>query len=406
MYWTARFDVCCFLDNHQYPSAYNSFECLAGAGCLQKFEALENFFPSLSSFVEKNDDWIFGHFSYDLKNKIETGLFSQNTDKVQFPECVLFVPRIVLKLSSGSLSIGVIDDNADEIFTQITAENSLHELPSPVAMKPGISKEAYVDAVRKLQHHIGQGDCYEINFCQELFANASINPVAVYEQLNAVSPNPFSAFYKVEDHFLLCASPERYLKKEGQKIISQPIKGTSARDTNNEIDSQNRQQLLHSAKDRSENVMIVDLVRNDLSKVCEEGSVGVDELFSVYTFPSVHQMISTVSGTLKADTTFADILQATFPMGSMTGAPKRKVMQLIEQYESSKRGIYSGAVGYISPEKDVDFNVVIRSLVYNNNAQYLSFHVGSAITSYSDPEKEYEECLLKGEAIMKVFSEK
>jgi para-aminobenzoate synthetase component 1 len=172
---------------------------------------------------------------------------------------------------------------------------------------------------------------------------------------------------------------------------------------NTEADQQLKTQLQQSEKDRTENVMIVDLVRNDLSRICKEGSVKVDELFGVYTFPQVHQMISTISGDLKENVDFTDMIKATFPMGSMTGAPKRKVMELIERYERTKRGIYSGAVGYISPEKDFDFNVVIRSILYNASNQYLSYLVGGGITSQSDPENEYEECLLKAEAIKQVL---
>jgi para-aminobenzoate synthetase component 1 len=151
--------------------------------------------------------------------------------------------------------------------------------------------------------------------------------------------------------------------------------------------------------------MVVDLVRNDLSKVCEEGTVQVDELFGIYSFPQVHQMISTISGKLKNNISFSEIIRATFPMGSMTGAPKRRVMQLIEQYETTKRGIFSGAVGYISPDGDFDFNVVIRSIMYNKSSGYLSFQTGSAITFYSDPQAEWEECLLKAEAMKKVFQD-
>ena len=160
-----------------------------------------------------------------------------------------------------------------------------------------------------------------------------------------------------------------------------------------------KEELFHSDKDRSENVMVVDLVRNDLSKVCEEGTVKVDELYGIYSFPQVHQMISTVSGELKKNISFTEIIKATFPMGSMTGAPKKRVMELIEQYEKTKRGIFSGCLGYISPNGDFDFNVVIRSIMYNASSNYLSFQAGSAITFYSDPEKEWEECLLKAEAI-------
>jgi len=268
-------------------------------------------------------------------------------------------------------------------------------------IKNKIQREEYIGIINKLRDHILRGDCYEINFCQEFFASpVVIDPVSVYNKLSHISPNPFSALYRLDDKWLICASPERFLKKQGSQILSQPIKGTSKRILHSEADDdKSKMDLYHSTKDRSENVMIVDLVRNDLSKVCKEGTVYVDELFGIYSFPQVHQMISTVSGTLKEHTTFSEIIQATFPMGSMTGAPKKRVMQLIGQYEKTKRGIFSGAVGYISPNGDFDFNVVIRSIMYNSQTKYLSFLTGSGITFYSDPAMEWEECLLKAEAI-------
>jgi para-aminobenzoate synthetase component 1 len=226
----------------------------------------------------------------------------------------------------------------------------------------------------------------------------------VYDKLSIVSPNPFSALYKLENKYLICASPERFLKTVGTKIYSQPIKGTSKRDTGNLLnDETNKRNLLNSDKERSENVMIVDLVRNDLSKVCVKGSVKVEELFGIYSFPQVHQMISTISGVLTSKDDLATVLKATFPMGSMTGAPKKRAMELIEVYEKTKRGIFSGALGYINPEGDFDFNVVIRSIVYNSLDKYLSILGGSAITFNSIGEKEYEECLLKIEAMKSVL---
>ncbi|HMG82080.1 MAG TPA: anthranilate synthase component I family protein, partial [Ferruginibacter sp.] len=247
--------------------------------------------------------------------------------------------------------------------------------------------------------------CYELNFCQEFYAEpASIDPIAVYQQLTKLSPNPFAALYKLNDRYCLCASPERYLKKMGETVISQPIKGTAKRDLANKLlDEERKTSLLNSNKERSENVMVVDLVRNDLSKICQEGSVKVDELFGIYSFPQVHQMISTVSGRLQNDIHWVDAIKATFPMGSMTGAPKKRVMELIEKYEQTKRGLFSGSIGYINPEGDFDFNVVIRSILYNSNTQYLSFQTGGAITFYSNAAEEYEESLLKAEAIKTVL---
>ncbi|RZM13011.1 MAG: anthranilate synthase component I family protein, partial [Pedobacter sp.] len=251
---------------------------------------------------------------------------------------------------------------------------------------------------------IRRGDCYEINFCQEFYAAGVVmDPLSAYTQLTSISPNPFSALYRLEDKWLLCASPERFLCKKNSTLISQPIKGTSKRNTDQDIDKRNKESLYNSTKDRSENVMIVDLVRNDLSKVCREGTVKVDELFGIYSFPQVHQMISTISGEIDDSVSFEEIIRATFPMGSMTGAPKRRVMQLIEQYERTKRGLFSGAVGYLSPDGNFDFNVVIRSLFYNDTSNYLSLSAGSGITFYSDPELEWQECIMKIDAIGKLF---
>jgi para-aminobenzoate synthetase component 1 len=408
--WANRFNICSFLDNHQYHSIPSTrdqtVECLVAAGAVQSFSAEKNILPQLQDFCSRQTDWLFGHINYDLKNEIEN-LHSAHPDHIGFPTIFFFQPEIVLSLKETELTISSLTDNPATIFEQITnqRQQTTDDRPQTITIQPRISKEEYLAILRKLLQHIQRGDCYEINFCQEFFAaGVQLDPVNVYAQLTTISPNPFSCFYKLDDRYLLCASPERYLQKKSNTLTSQPIKGTFKRDVQNAAaDEQLKQQLQQSEKDRSENVMVVDLVRNDLSRICKEGSVKVDELFGVYSFPQVHQMISTITGELKDGAEFADILAATFPMGSMTGAPKRRVMQLIEEYEKTKRGIYSGAVGYISPGKDFDFNVVIRSILYNAANQYLSYLVGGGITFYSNPEKEYEECLLKAEAIKQVL---
>jgi para-aminobenzoate synthetase component 1 len=276
----------------------------------------------------------------------------------------------------------------------------------PVTINARLSRDEYIDIIKKLKAHIQRGDCYELNFCQEFYAcPATINPLTVYNRLAAVSPAPFACFYRLYDKYLLCASPERYIKKTGSSIISQPMKGTAKRDPEDtDADEALKVALACSSKDQAENVMVVDLVRNDLAKICAEGSVYASRLFEIQTFPQVHQMVSTVSGTLLPAVDLSDVLQATFPMGSMTGAPKKRVLELVEQYENLNRGIFSGAVGYISPGNDFDFNVVIRSIMYNAATQYVSYIVGSGITFYSNEEKEYEECLLKALAMAKALS--
>lgn len=409
MSWVNQFSTCCFLDNHQYQARHHTYECIAAAGAVASIE-LEagNALQRLQHFQQTNKGWLFGHLGYDLKNETEN-LQSHQPDHIGFADLFFFVPQTVILLSKHEMSIGTADDaTAAEIFAGITkmAIPQSTVLSNAISFEQRFSKQDYLNTIEKLQHHILRGDCYEINFCQEFFAeNVTVDPLFAYRLLSQLSPSPFAAFYKTNDKYLLCASPERYLKKQGNTILSQPIKGTGKRDLlNAKSDEQNKTALFNSSKDRSENVMVVDLVRNDLSRICEEGSVQVDELFGIYSFPQVHQMVSTVSGQLQPGLTFTDIIRKTFPMGSMTGAPKKRVMELIEMYETSKRGIFSGAVGYIAPTGDFDFNVVIRSIMYNQQRQYLSYMVGSGITFYSKAEEEYEECMLKAIAIRQVFS--
>ncbi|KAA2240999.1 anthranilate synthase component I family protein [Chitinophaga agrisoli] len=292
------------------------------------------------------------------------------------------------------------------------------QMPEKVVQQPGataqkkaitpqshLHREGYLQAVRALQQHILRGDCYEVNFCRDNFIrDINIHPLTLFDKLNKLSPAPFAAYYKVKDQYLLCSSPERFMQQQGQTVISQPIKGTTRRLADPFLDAQARETLYNSPKERSENVMVVDLVRNDLAHTATPGSVAVEELYGIYSFAHVHHMISTVKATRQPDLPFTAVMQHAFPMGSMTGAPKIKVMQLIDQYEPTRRGLFSGAVGYITPEGDFDLNVVIRSILYNAAARYLSFPTGSAITFYSDPVKEWEECLLKAEAMVKVLS--
>jgi len=252
--------------------------------------------------------------------------------------------------------------------------------------------------------YIHRGDIYEANFCMEFFAeNAVIDPLDCFLKLNAISLPPFAVFFKAGHHFLLSASPERYLKKEGNQLVSQPIKGTAARYKNPVADEKSKFNLSTDIKERSENIMITDLVRNDLSRTAQKGTVAVEELCGVYSFLQVHHMISTITSKLDLNYTPVDALKTTFPMGSMTGAPKISAMQIIETLEETKRGLYSGAIGYFTPDGNFDFNVVIRSILYNRENKYVSFSVGSAITSLSIPEKEYEECLLKAKAMYEVL---
>jgi para-aminobenzoate synthetase component 1 len=400
--WLRPFSIFCYLDNQQYQIAPHQTDCLVAAGVKDFVEGTD--IKTADSFL-KQKQWTFGHLSYELKNSLH-GFSAGKKDRLGFPQFYLFYPEVVLEIRNNELS--VYASAPDKVFAEINAcsgEEISSEIPS-IDPQPILSKEEYVQKIKALQAHILRGDCYEINFCQEFFADGiSIDPFACFENLMQVSPNPFSAFYRLNDKFLLCASPERFLAKKGGHVFSQPIKGTIRRDLLSIAEDEKRkQELLNSQKEQSENVMVVDLVRNDLTKICKEATVKVDELFGIYSFPQVHQMISTISGELKGDLLFSEIIQAMFPMGSMTGAPKHRVMQFIDEYEPSARGIFSGSVGYFNPAGDFDFNVVIRSIMYNSTKKYLSYQVGSGITFYSEAEKEWEECMLKGEAIKKVLT--
>ena len=367
-----------------------------------------NAFEDLKQYQQTTKDWLFGYLSYDLKNDTEP-LKSSNFDGLNFPDLFFFQPKKIFLLKGNQLEIQYLlfcDDEVENDFEEIVqSRKSKVESEESLKIQQRISKELYVQKVVKMLEHIHAGDMYEANFCMEFFAeNAIINPLEKFQKLNEISKAPFSVFFKNNKHFLLSASPERYLKKTGDTIISQPIKGTSKRFSDINEDEKSKLDLETDAKERAENIMITDLVRNDLSHTAQKGSVEVMELCKIYSFLQVHQMISTVTSKLDAQYSPVDVLKTTFPMGSMTGAPKISVMKIIENLEETKRGLYSGAVGYFRPEGDFDFNVVIRSILYNREDKYVSFSVGSAITAQSVPEKEYEECLLKAKAMSEVLS--
>lgn len=403
--WANKFDICAIYDTHNYSDNYAEFDLLIAADFTYKLQCSNgDTFNKLTKFRQENNGWLFGGLSYDLKNETEN-LNSSNPDFVQFPDLFFFAPKHLLLLKNNVLKI--YSPSESSIITDI---NEIVITPDKDALSIPIhcrfNKQEYIKTVKKLQTEIGKGNIYEANFCVEFFGESKIDPITVYESLGLASPSPFSNYFKWFDKFSIGSSPERFLAKRGKKLISQPIKGTAKRNKDLEEDRLVKENLFQNPKERQENVMIVDLVRNDLTKSAKPGSVKVEELFGIYSFTQVHQMISTVVCEVKPDLNIIDILKNTFPMGSMTGAPKIKAMQVIEELEKSKRGIYSGAIGYISPHDNFDFNVVIRSILYNNSSNYLSFHAGSAITFFADAEKEYEECLVKISALLKVLNGK
>lgn len=408
--WSNQFKEVVFLDSNKYPQNYSSYDLVLAVEAFTSIKTdYVNAFDDLRQYQSHTKDWLFGYLSYDLKNDIED-LKSNNFDGLEFPDVYFFQPKKLFLIKENQVEmqyLNMVDDEVEVDFEEILSIAPITHYPSPITIKQRISKENYLSKVSKMLEHIHRGDIYEANFCMEFYAkNAPIVPLEIYRKLNIISECPFATYFKNDDNYLLCASPERYLRKEITKIISQPIKGTAKRSLDSIEDIKLKVELETNEKERSENIMIVDLVRNDLSQTAIKGSVQVEELCQVYTFKQVHQMVSTIVSEVDFTTSPIEILRTTFPMGSMTGAPKISAMQIMEELEETKRGLYSGAVGYFTPNGDFDFNVVIRSILYNQKKQYVSFSVGSAITSLSNPEMEYEECLLKAKAMFEVLQSK
>ncbi len=407
--FSQQFREVIYLESNNYKDKYSTFDAVFA---FDAFTSLQtdafNGFEKLKEYQTDSNDWLFGYLTYDLKNDVEE-ISSNNFDGLAFPELFFFQPKKIITIKDNCVEFNYLNFCNDELdfdFKEINQINLSYDLSkNQIQIKERISKEAYLSKVTKVKEHIQRGDIYEANFCMEFFAeDVTINPTEIFEKLNAISHPPFASFLKNNQHFMMSASPERYIKKAGAKVVSQPIKGTAKRGETEEQDLLNIENLRTNPKERSENIMIVDLVRNDLSKTATKGSVEVEELCQIYTFEQVHQMISTIISEVPEKINPIDVLRTTFPMGSMTGAPKLSAMQIIEKLEETKRGLYSGAVGYFTPNNDFDFNVVIRSILYNKLNKYVSFSVGSAITSEAIPEDEYQECLLKAKAMKKVLN--
>jgi len=407
--WSQQFDEVIWLDSNQYEQQYSSYDAILAVEAFTSIQTdYHDGFEKLKEYQTLANDWVFGYLTYDLKNDVEA-LKSQNTDGLEFPDLSFFQPKKIFLFKDNQVEIQYlkfVDDEIQPDLEEILKAQEVVTNPEEnnIKIKLKIHKDEYFEKVNTLLNHIHSGDIYEANFCQEFYAeNTQISPLETYNKLNTISKPPFAAFVKLYDKFALSASPERYIKKEDLRIISQPIKGTAKRSLDKTEDNELKNNLIADEKERSENIMIVDLVRNDLSKTATKGSVKVEELCKIYTFDQVHQMISTVTSEVKPETHPVDILKSTFPMGSMTGAPKISAMKIIEKLEATKRGLYSGAIGYFTPENDFDFNVVIRTILYNATQKYVSYSVGGAITAKSDPLKEYEECLVKAKAMRTVL---
>ncbi len=384
--------ACLLVSNHQEkykrPQDYYNFDSFLGFADVATaggMEVLEQYLAAKAVH--------FGALTYEARLLTEYGTTRFGDANILFPKVSFFKPEKPIKLSQAELNKAFQNLNLSGQNAQISFSGLM-------------TKGEYISKVEQVKELIAAGTVYELNLCMEFVAeNVELNPLAVFKILNKNSAAPFAALYKYENKWVICASPERFLKKTGNSILSQPIKGTAPRGANETEDLQLASELQQNIKERAENVMIVDLVRNDFAKSCKPGTVQVPDLFGVYSFNTVHQMISTVTGEMRDNCTPSEALKNAYPMGSMTGAPKIKALEIIDELEVSPRGIYSGSIGYLDENGNFDFNVVIRTLVYDADAKTLSYHVGSAITYDSDPELEYQECMLKGNALLKALAD-
>ena len=410
--YLSKYQTFTVYDSRQNHLTATNYSFLAAFGVKSELlVAPDNNFNRLNRFIEQNSDWCFGYLSYNLKNEIEeSGILK--TDYSGLPLLHFYIPEVVITIKNNLLQLFYFPDSCSEttinqIYLEILhLQTSGLLAPKTYTVKNRISEDVYLQKVAYLKTCIHRGDIYEVNFCHEFYVeDAEINVADFYNSLVKVSNAPFSGIYVHNGYNIISTSPERFLTKQESRLISQPIKGTKPRGKSAEIDKLNKQKLVQSQKEIAENTMIVDLVRNDLSRIALRNSVKVDEFCKIYSFETVHQMISTVSCTLKKGIQFADILKATFPMGSMTGAPKIRAMQLIDETEVSGRGLFSGTMGYIEPNGNFDFNVLIRTVLYNAHTQYLSFWAGSAITAHCNAKQEYTETLVKVAHIFKILEQ-
>lgn len=397
LHWAAQWPYALVLDNcASTTDRYGQYELLVGVA--QQPENEINTWEKLSTY----SGWAMGLLPYNLKNNFEKNLTKDINHFINFPEIAWFIPEKVVAIRRDSTEVVWLLGEAESLPTPPQPSTICSKAPN---LFSNFTKDQYLSIVEKLRDHIRDGDCYEINLAQAFTAEeVSLNPVAAFEALTAVSPVPFAAFFRWKSQYVVCASPERFLQKQGSLLVSQPIKGTARRGHTPDDDLAQQTALRHSLKEQAENVMIVDLTRNDLHRSCQTGSVAVPYLFEIQTFPTVHQMVSTITGQALPTLSWQQVVANTFPPGSMTGAPKVMAMELISRYEGLARGAYAGSLGYCKPAGDFDLNVVIRSMIWDATQQKLSYHVGGAITYDSDPAAEYAETLLKAVAIEKVLA--
>ncbi|MCB0770345.1 MAG: anthranilate synthase component I family protein [Flavobacteriales bacterium] len=368
-----------------------------GVGCIRQLD--EPVFNDHGAV----EDWCFGALRYEWKDALEPAL-GRSKEQVSEPHCRWFIPRFVVEWKGEEVSMHVLHE--DSVVAREWASGFFrHGAKVPVGPEfewvEQFDRGGYLGEVAVLMQHIRRGDIYEVNYCIPRRARSNtFDPFGAFARLLERSAAPYAGFFRWNDAFAVCASPERFMAFEKDRILGQPMKGTRPRSLDRQVDERLRRELAADEKERSENVMALDVMRHDFSKVAAPGSVLVRDLCAVVSLPKVHQMVSTVSASLRSGLTPYDALAAAFPMASMTGAPKVRAMQLIEAAEKGPRGLFSGSLGFFAPDGTGDWNVVIRSLLFDAATGGASIHTGSAITAMCDPEMEWEECQLKARSVI------
>lgn len=350
-----------------------------------------------------------GYFSYDLARRLEK-LPIETEDNDQLPQMAMGLYDWVLLVDhqlQRSWLVGQGRSSATlegwelliDRFSHPPVESDSSQFKTEGKPRSNMSRAAYKERFEAIQRYIHEGDCYQVNFSQRFELPVSGDPWQAYLRLRQINPAPFSAYLNLPDHQILSLSPERFIQLNQGAVESKPIKGTAPRGENLEQDQHYAEQLKLSSKDRAENLMIVDLLRNDISKSCQ--NVKVPHLFEIESFASVHHLVSTVTGELMTDKRSTDLLRGSFPGGSITGAPKLRAMEIIEELEPDRRGIYCGSIGYLGFDGSMDSNIAIRTLLHKDGK--LSFSAGGGIVADSDAEAEYAETFQKVAVILQML---
>lgn len=361
-----------------------------------------------------------GYFGYDLKNFVEE-IPDIAVDDLKLPDCYIGFYDTLLIFDNFEGCLYIVANCLQGKFSRpnrLKAKESIQKIKKIISkgtpsnakyrlknngfnITSNFCKKDYIHAINRIKRYIEEGDIYQVNLSQRFSTDISYNPIDIYERLRHVNPAPFAAYLNFDKFQVISASPERFLKMDGNFIQTRPIKGTRPREKDLGKDNLMKYELLQSKKDRAELLMIIDLERNDLSRVCRFNSIKVPALFELETFPTLHHLVGTVEGILKKGRDHIDCLMASFPGGSITGAPKIMAMKIIEELEPTKRGLYTGSIGYIGLDRKSDLNIAIRTILTVGKKAY--FHAGGGIVIDSDPQKEYVETLDKAKALFKAL---